>query len=530
MKPADRGTTDTGPVRLEHAARRPAAWWDRARRPASALLAVLALAAWLLWIPSGGPVRGDPERASGAVLPPAPDGPAAVLAAGAETGRAERTPAAAPGGLRETSERPPVGGLDLAALLAEIGAAERTGDVAALAALLPRIVGSAQTLRAVAALLEHPTQLAALDPRAAGVHQGASARLADRARHGALVALSVGVARWSRGGGPPDGDGVALTREVLARLPRLDEETRAELVGWIGRSESAGLPALDARYLDAVLELCRADPGEAATYVELLEPMIGDLEGLGAQRATLWGAIASGHAPFVRGFALRALFALDPEAGALAATELLDAARRDPALRSAAAAAIAAGAPPSRAVELLVALRDPSLHAAFAAFAARPEARAAAREHYGRLVAAGEDPTGRQLLVASLRGEDPELLFAIAETDPHAAVRQQAFLTATLAPGEGQGGVRALRAAWERRTDPRLGVPARGVVLAAENVILNGRGPARDEALRLLGDIARDRDLALSERLLAVRTLRPHVPAGSLADLEGLGDEDQAWK
>lgn len=194
------------------------------------------------------------------------------------------------------------------------------------------------------------------------------------------------------------------------------------------------------------------------------------------------------------------------------------------------ALAIARHAPPEQAVELLLELHDPTQFGALAELANRPGAGVALRANYDRLVTTGTDPIGRRLLVAGMRGEDPTLLLDIAETDPSLEVRQQAFVTGTLRAGEDSRAVDMLRTAYRRRTDPTLGVPARGVVVAADNVVLNSRGPRRDAALALMEEIARDDASALSDRLFALRRLRPHVPAESIADLDGLGEapEDSA--
>jgi hypothetical protein len=123
-----------------------------------------------------------------------------------------------------------------------------------------------------------------------------------------------------------------------------------------------------------------------------------------------------------------------------------------------------------------------------------------------------------------MRGEDPAILIGIAESDPSPDVRQQAFLTGTLRPGESADAANALSTAYERRADPAVGVPTRGIVLSADNLVLNSRGPARDAALALMERIARDTANDMSDRLLALRRLRPHVPPESIADLGGLGE------
>ena len=108
------------------------------------------------------------------------------------------------------------------------------------------------------------------------------------------------------------------------------------------------------------------------------------------------------------------------------------------------------------------------------------------------------------------------------DADPSPDVRQQAFLTATVTRDVGTEGVRALRDAYARRADPRNGLGARGAVFAAENILIRGAGPVREEALRFLGEIARDPSASLADRRTALGRLRPHVPPESIADLAGL--------
>jgi hypothetical protein len=396
---------------------------------------------------------------------------------------------------------------DLIALLAAIGLADAQRDDAFLAARLAEVVGLASRLLETVDLLE-------------------SGRLhaIPHARRGALVALTVGVARWSRGGGPEGADGVSWTSEVLLRLPRLDGDTRAELAARIADAEVAGRGLLDGRYLAIVLDLCSAHPEDASIYTSLLRRIADDPASLRPYTALLQAALVEPSAPALRAFALRVLFVLEPAIAAGVAVELLAAARGDPLLRGEVARAIAQSAPPELAVELLLELHDPSLHAAFGELADRPGAPALLRDHYNRLAAAGTDSIGRRILVASMRAEDPGILIGIAESDPSPDVRQQAFLTGTLRPNDSVDGANALSTAYERRADPAVGIPTRGIVLSADNVVLNARGPARDAALALMERIARDSRNDMSDRLLALRRLRPHVAPESIADLGGLGE------
>ncbi len=472
---------------------------------AVAVLASLTLCCLLLWSIVGGPDRGlraeQGERESRTAA-----GHLELAAPAAIAQRAAELPA-------HSSARAPDASTastdtDLVSLLARIGFADATGDEVALAQLLPRIVGSGDRLLATLDLLEQAELVG---------HA--------HARRGALLVLSIGVARWARGGGPPDRDGVALTIEVLTRLPRLDEDSRSELTALIAGADIEGRAALDGRYLEVVLSLCREQPDQAFVYARLLERLADDPAQLQPFAERLRGLVAENNAPAVQALALRALFAVDPQSGTAAAQELVTAARGDAALREAVALTIARAAPAESAVELLLELRDSGQHAAFAALADRPEARGAVKDHYNRLAASGMDPTGRKILVASMRAEEPGLLLGIAESDPSTEVRLQAFLTGTLQSNDSVESVRSLRTAYERRADPRIGISTRGAVLSANNIVLNSRGRQREEALGLLAHIARDSTAAFDERMLALRKLRPHVPADSIADLGDLGGD-----
>lgn len=470
---------------------------------------VCALLLALLW----SRLRPEPDP-SELTVASAPSAPAREIVPGSAELRA-------PGGFASSAERrtaspvdrapgPDAGPgalLDLRAALAAIGLADARRNEEELAARLPEVVGLAERLLATSDLLES----AELDT-------------IPHARRGAIVALSVGVARWSRGGGPADRDGVSWTTELLVRMPRLDEDTRLELAQRIAGMEVVGRAALDGRYVTTLLDLCRDDPDSTAASVVLLERIADEPEQFRPHIDMLHALLIDPSAPELRTLALRVLFALEPVSALSAALELVKAARADPSLRGSLALAIARYASPEQAVELLLELHDPTQFGALAELAGRPGAGLALRANYDRLVTTGADPIGRRLLVAGMRGEDPELLFDIAATDPSLEVRQQAFMTGTLQAGEDPRAVDLLRTAYQRRTDPMLGVPARGVVVAADNVVLNSRGPRRDAALALMEEIARDDANALSDRLFALRRLRPYVAAESIADLDGLGE------
>ncbi len=485
----------------------------------AAAIVCSALLVGLLWIRLGpGPERSDLEFAADASSPTRAVHPTgADLRAPDATARiAQRTTAsrAAPSGGRNAAPDAPT---DLRSTLAAIGLADARRNEAELAVRLPHVVGLAERLLATSELLES-AQLDAI----------------PNARRGAIVALSVGVARWSRGGGPADRDGVSWTTELLVRMPRLDEDARLELANRIAGMEVAGQSALDERYVTVLFDLCRDDPASAATYVVLLariadepeefRPHIPLLHSILADAGSADGSAEDESSAELRALALRVLFELEPASALAAALDLVKTARTNANLRGSLAAAIARYAPPEQAVELLLELHDPTQFGALAELAGRPGAGAALRENYDRLVTTGADPIGRRILVAGMRGEDPSLLFDIAVTDPSLEVRQQAFVTGTLRADEDPRAVSMLRTAYERRTDPTLGVPARGIVVAADNVVLNSRGPRRDAALALMEEIARDDANELSDRLFALRRLRPYVAAESIADLDGLGD------
>ncbi|MCY2960682.1 MAG: hypothetical protein NTY35_11000 [Planctomycetota bacterium] len=394
--------------------------------------------------------------------------------------------------------------LDLAGLLAAIARAEAAGDERSLEGLLVRIVGDRSRLQDVLAFLESDEgQTSAVE------------------RRGGVVAIAVAFARWSRGDGPEGLDGPGFCEAVLQSLPRQPRESRELLIGFLVGTDHGEVPAIPGRMLPAILSLCRQHPDEAASYARLLDRLGQDPRALADHRGELMSLILEGQDEPLVGPALRALLALDPSSGAATARSLLDGAPPGSALQKLLVKSIAVSAPAAIAVEVLVAASDGSDFAAYAELARRPEAREELRNRYNALVAANLDARARRNLVASMSREETGTLLGIGGTDPHLEVRRQAFLTASVSRDIGLEGLRSIRDAYARRA-AQGGIDARCAVLSASNVALRSTGPARDEALGLLGDIARDASLSSFERQLALSKLRPHVPRESLADLEAL--------
>jgi len=399
----------------------------------------------------------------------------------------------------------------LIAMLEAVARAEARGHDREMEVLLTALIGRIDRLRGILDLLE-----------SGGIAEN------HLARRGAVATLVSAAARWSRGGGPPGLDGPAFVVEMLQRLPRQSAEDRALLVAFLSGTELGSNAVIGANQLEVVLGLCRDFPEDAALYAQLLAGLPGDPAELEPHRATLLAALAGDGPPALTGVLLRALLALDPLVAADAAEELLRSRPDDAMLRTVVAEALASAASPERAVDALLKLKDTGQFGAFAALSDRPETREVVRDRYNALVAANLDGRGRRVLVATMRNEETPLLLGIGATDPSPEVRQQAFLTVTLTRDVGTEGVQALRDAYARRSDPRNGLGARGALIAVGNVLIHTAGPAREDALRFLGDIARDPSVRLDDRRMALQRMRAHVPADSIADLVHLDADDEA--
>ncbi len=394
--------------------------------------------------------------------------------------------------------------IDLEALLAAIARAEARGSAAELEALLLQVIANQERLAEVSFLLT------ATAPEPSVV-----------VRRGGTIAIAVAFARWSRGSGPAGFDAQAFCVGVIRGLPALPAEGRKLLVGFLAGTDAAGAAAIPGSMLPAILSLCREHPDDAATYALLLERLDEDPTALAAHRAELLQLLAGGTHSDLSGSIVRALVALDPIGGSLAARSALDGAERGSLTRQKIVTALAGAAPPAVAVDVIASSADGFEFDAFHALSRRDEAREEVRSRYSALVAANLDPAARRRLVASMSGGDGSELLGIGATDPHLDVRKQAFLTATGSADVGSEGVQAIRDAYDRRA-AHGGIDTRCAVLSAANVVLQSRGPARAEALGLLTDIARDGRLSETERRLALDKLRPHLTLESLAELEPL--------
>lgn len=459
---------------------------------------VALVVAALLLVPHGGSDAAAPPSsgtATDSAAVDAPGTPSALLQPSTAAARSEPVPIPGP----SAAAAP----FDLAAVLAAIAAAEAQGDERALETLLAQVVGDRARLDSVLALLESD------DDASPGV------------RRGGIVTVAVAFARWSRGNGPDGLDGIPFCADVLQSLPRQPRETRELLIAYLAGTDAGEFPAIPGTMLPVILSLCRQHPDDASSYAKLLDRLGQDPGTLANHRSELLALILdTGHDELVAP-ALRALLALDPGAGVVSARALLEDAPRGSELHTLLVKSIATAAPAAVAVEVLVAVTDGSEFSAFEELARRPEARDEIQRRYSALVAADLDARARRALVASMSREETGTLLGIAGTDPSLEVRRQAFLTATVSRDVGPEGARAVREAYARR-GTHGGIDARCAVFSAANVLLKSAGPARAEAVGLLGDIARDTSLPAADRRLALAKLRPHVPRESIADLEDL--------
>jgi len=272
---------------------------------------------------------------------------------------------------------------------------------------------------------------------------------------------------------------------------------------------------LDLSYLGKILELRGRHPEQAELYSSLLVHMaenLADGRGLEEFRALF---LNSGQDPTALQLSLAALLRTDAASWLPLAEDAFAEARGKPELRSAITTAIATAAPVQQAAGSLARLANSGLYDEFALLGSREGGSEALAARYSELVGEGGNALARRMLVSGLRTEPESVLVGIARTDPDPVVRTQALLTSSLARASGTELVDQLETLYGLRSNPAQGISTAQTLMVAGNVLANSPGSERDRAKDLLLRIAGDTTEKDSDRLQAIRSLKPWMPPGT---------------
>jgi hypothetical protein len=457
-----------------------------------ACVALLALALlWERW-------RGAPEPSSEVELrtgqAPPPDSAAALESA--QAARGERSaeaaePAAAPS--------PPPG--DLLELLRRIAQAYVAQDARALGTALEELLRTPARCEEALLLLEH-----------GGLRED------DLARNGAVFGLGAALSFYAAPSSPIAVDARAFTVRVLEGLAEVLPPEQLDLADQLIQARAGERYVLDLSYLGKILELRGRHPELAELYSSLLVHMaesLSDERGLEEFRALF---LNSGQDPTALQLSLAALLRTDAASWLPLAEDAFAEARGNPALRSAIATAIATAAPVQQAAGSLARLADSNMYDEFALLGGREGGSEALAARYSELVGEGGNALARRMLVSGLRTEQESVLVGIARTDPDPLVRTQALLTSSLARASGPELLDQLESLYDLRSDPAQGISSAQALMVAGNVLANSPGAERDRARELLLRIAGDSGEKDSDRLQAIRSLKPWMPPGTFDD------------
>jgi hypothetical protein len=276
-----------------------------------------------------------------------------------------------------------------------------------------------------------------------------------------------------------------------------------------------------ARWVATIVSLRERVPAHAENFDPFLHAILDAAsqvefeEDMGA----LAQIVASSNDALAVEVALSALVARDPAMFIPIAEDLYAHSAANAALRAAAVAAIASSAPVDAATESLARMANSDLYAQFMHLGERTGGIEAAQEKYSALIAASSSPAARKMLVSAMGSEPTNVLVGIAETDPDAGVRHQALLTASLQPQESESVMRTLRDQLTAHDGAGNGLSTHEGLMVAENVLLNGSGSARADAVALLRQVVIDARASMTDRHEAWGQLHEN---GATSDVAGL--------
>lgn len=339
------------------------------------------------------------------------------------------------------------------------------------------------------------------------------------AMQGAVLTILAGVSLYNQ----PAWSGPEESRDFLGRvldsLPGVPMPWLEQLVRGLAEARAGGSPILGLAHLPRILGLRAENPELAPVISLLLEHVADELKDAGGYEQLYSLLLGEQNDPTAVGISLSALLASQPEAFLPVAEEMHARAREDPALASAITQAIAASAPVDQAAAALTRMTDGKQFLEFLTLGTREGALESLSSEYSALVAQGDHPQARTMLVAGMGAAEEEVLLGIAATDSDPRVRAQALLTGSLGRPVGLDFVRALREAHADRGDARSGIDPNASVAISQNILRGSAGEPRDAARRLLLEIAGDETIADGVRWRAVAAVRPFVPAGTLRGL-----------
>lgn len=365
------------------------------------------------------------------------------------------------------------------------------------------------------ALLQDPRDaFAVLDLLVGGEMEGDSEAL-----QGAVLTILSGVSLYGQPGwsGPPE------CREFLGRvldaLPETAMPWLEQVVRGLVEARAGDRPIVGIAWLPRILALRAEHPDLAPIISLLLENVADDLKETGGYEELYSLLLGDTRDSTAVGISLSALLSSQPQDFLQVAEEMHARARDDPEMAGAITRAIAASAPVDLAASALARLTDGTQYLEFLTLGTRDGALDSLSSEYNALVAQGDHPRARAMLVSGMGAQDEEVLLGIAATDLDSRVRAQALLTGSLGRAVSPDFVRALREAHGMRRDAQGGIDPDASVAIAQNVLRASPGEPREAARRLLLEIAGDETVADRARWRAVAAVRPWVPAGSLRGL-----------
>ncbi|MFN0008425.1 MAG: hypothetical protein ACKVXR_11005 [Planctomycetota bacterium] len=339
------------------------------------------------------------------------------------------------------------------------------------------------------------------------------------ALQGAVITILAGVSLYNQPGwnGPPG------CREFLGRvldaLPDVPMPWLEQLVTGLVEARAGERPIIGFALLPKILALRAEHPDLAPVISLLLEHVADELKETGGYEELYSLLLGETRDPTAVAISLSALLASQPEAFLQVAEEMHSRAREDPELASAITQAIAASAPVDQAAGALARLTDGTQYLEFLTLGTREGALESLSSEYNALVAQGDHPQARAMLVAGMGAEEEEALLGIAATDLDSRVRAQALLTGSLGRAVGPHFVQALREAHAGRGNELIGIDPNASVAIAENVLRASPGQPREAARKLLLEIAGDEAISDTARWRAAAAVKPWVPAGTLRGL-----------
>ena len=299
------------------------------------------------------------------------------------------------------------GAPDLLARLHTIAHAYAASDVSTLETNLEAVLGDPRDALRVLDFL--------LDGRLASDSAGSL---------GAVLTIAAGVNLYAQA----DWTGRPECREYLPRvldaLPRIPMPWLEQLVTGLVEARAGEHPVVGLACLPKILALRAQHPELAPILSLLLEHVADDLKETGGYEELYALLLGETRDPIAVGLSLSALLASQPDSFLPVAEEMHARARGDPELSSAITQAIAASAPVEAAASALVRMTDGSQFLEFQILGTRDGALESLASEYNVLVARGDDPRARAMLVTGMGTEKEEALIGIAETDPDSRISQ----------------------------------------------------------------------------------------------------------